>query len=162
MKRLFANYAAAYDATAAMDAGDLIKAETGARKAVSAPTETATFPRLVFYQLREKQGRHGLANQNIELALNNPEPSLAVYEKAIAYPATRGDWNGALARVEDARKRLGDPPQLLPWRIYLLARDGKKNEANVLTAECRLQYPDTLDEACQNALEGEKPGQPGA
>jgi hypothetical protein len=162
MNRLFANYEAAYEADQAIDAGDLINAEPLVRKAVSPPTDKATYPRLTFYRLRAEQGRDGLAIRNIELALNNPEPSYAAFSLAIAYPARRGDWAGALAKTEQARKRLGDTPQLLPWRIFLLARSGKEKEATALNAECKLKYQYSLDKACQKALEGEAPGQAGA
>lgn len=158
---VFDHYAAASEALTALRESRLDKAVALAGDAVSEPTRHATFPRLVFHDIRERQGRIQNARENLNLAMRGEEVALLTYFKAIEYPRRRGDWQGALGLVEEARARLGDPPQLLPLRIELYRRLGRNREADQLVLKCRLEYPGALARACERGQQGASTGQSG-
>lgn len=151
---VFDNYSVAYRAEEVRANGELSEAAVLAAKAVKPPTEHATYPRLVFHDIHEQQGQANLAKQDLALALSGEEPALIVYVKALKQPLDQQKWSDALELVDQAQVRLGDPPQLLPWRIFLYSQLGRKSEAVALAAQCRVQYPDTLETLCKRALQG--------
>jgi hypothetical protein len=146
---VFANYAAAIEADRLLADGELDAAEREARKGVRSPTEHAPFPRLVFYQVRKEQGRQDLAWRNLEIALEDRQPSVVIYQKAIQEAAAAGRIEAAMAVSDKAKAEADDPVTLWPWRIWLLAKTGQEREAVELQAECRLKFPGELEDACR-------------
>lgn len=150
IQALFANYDAAKAARSALAKGDTKRAESEARKAVGEITKHDAFTRLAFYTVRKSQGKNQLARRNLELARESPEPSLMLYKTLIDDAIERREWKEAVSLVETARRELADSPFLLPYRIELYPRVGRKDETPRLMIECNAEYPE-LAESCQTA-----------
>ncbi|MEM7222226.1 MAG: M48 family metalloprotease [Pseudomonadota bacterium] len=143
--QLIEKYNAARSAFMALGGGDLQKAESLARKAIEDATKHDAYPRMAFYSVRKAQGKGKLAKKNLELAMAGKEPSFAIYARAIEDAKAAEDWQLAVAHIEEARKRLADTPTLLPLRIEVYPKVGRKSEVAELLIECKADYPSLAD-----------------
>lgn len=147
------NYRSALEAWQALSAEETEKALGLARAATSAPTETDPYPRLVFSHVRLEQGNANKSFQNLELATRSAEPAFVIYRMMIARKLAAGQKNEAVQLLEEASRRLDNPPHLMPYRIAVLSDAGKKVEAAAQMSQCKLSYPE-LGPFCERALEG--------
>lgn len=154
IRAVFDNYELALRAEQALDKRDAKGALALAHKASRPPIEHAAYPRLIAYDAQLAMGKREAGRQALRPALASNEPALVVYIRMLDAPLDKRDWGEASRLVEQAREAIGDPPQLLPVRIYLLVKQDNKAEALALAAECRLEYPDVVGPLCDQALEG--------
>ena len=150
---VLANYEAARKAKSALGEGKLDEAESLIRRAVGAPTKAVGDPRVVWFELRAKQGNLHKANRNLEIASDGPEPAFVVYEMMIESQLADGRTDEAVRLVEKAAQRLGDPPNLYPYQIAIFLGAEKKAAALALYTKCVLGYPD-LATHCNRAFGG--------
>lgn len=154
IRAVFDNYDLARRAEDALDKRDPKTALDLARKASRPPTAHAAYPRVIGHDALVALRKGDSGRQELRPALASNEPALIVYYKLINAPLAKRDWEEASRLVEQAREAIGDPPQLLPLRIFLLVKQDNKIEAQALTAECRAEYPDVYGPLCAQALEG--------
>jgi Zn-dependent protease with chaperone function len=150
---VLANYLNASKAGIALDEGKLGEAESLSRLAVSGPTKADAFPRFIFSRIRAQQGDLSKSYRNLEIASDGPEPAFVVYSEMIKAQLIRGRKDEAVRLVEEAARRLGQPPNLYPYQIAVLVEAQKKARALALFAECKVTYPD-LAPQCNRALGG--------
>lgn len=150
---VLANYRAARKASAALASGRIDEAESLIRAAVGAPTTADAYPRLVFSELRARQGDLPKSYRNLEIAADGPEPSFAVYQLMIEEQLTGGRADEAVRLVDKAVRRLDEPPNLFPYQIGVLVGAKKNVEALALFTKCKLSYPDLAPD-CNRALGG--------
>lgn len=154
IRAVFDNYELALRAEQALDKRDAKGALALANKASRPPIEHAAYPRLIVYDAHLAMGRREAGRQALRPALASNEPAFIVYVKMLDAPLAKRDWAEAQRLVDQARETMGDPPQLLPVRIFLLVKQDNKVEALALNAQCRLEYPDVVGPLCDQALEG--------
>ena len=150
---VLANYLNARKASSALAEGKLDEAESLIRTAVGGPTKADAYPRLIFSQVRAQQGDLGKSYRNLEIASDGPEPAFLVYNAMIESKLADGRNDEAVSLVGKAAQRLGEPPNLYPYQIAILATAERKAEALALFSKCKLEYPD-LAPQCNRALGG--------
>ncbi len=154
IRAAFDNYEIARRAEEALEKRDAKGALALATKASRAPIEHATYPRIIVYDAQLALGKREAGAQALRPALASSEPALIVYMRMLDTPIAKRDWSEAQRLVDQARETIGDPPQLLPLRVYLLVKQDNKVEALALSSECRLQNPEGIGALCAQALEG--------
>lgn len=155
MRAIFDNYELALQAEQALlDKHDAPGALRLARQAARPPLQHAAYPWVVIYDAQAAQRKRDAGRQELRQALASGEPALVIYYRMLDKPLTERKWEEASRLVEDARENVGDAPQILPLRVYLLARQQRKAEAVLLNTQCVLEYPDIAGALCKQALEG--------
>ena len=157
-RELFGSYENAWDAIKIAEAGDsqLAEAEKLARLAVGGRFKNDSLARYAFYRTRWQQGNIGKAQKNLELALEGPRPSLAVYRELAEIHWTQGRRKAAMDVLEAAFEAFQKPPELyadLVYRHYLL---GDKKKANELAIKCKFRNRGA-GKVCGKAAKGESP-----
>lgn len=152
-------YADAETALERLNAGDVQGAVALARKAIDGITEHHAYPRLVFFDIRRKQGDLKNAGRNLEIALGAAEPALVIYEMWLDVEEERGRWKEVVAVLEQAERTVGDSPTLLPHKILAYSAVGRRQDAANLLTKCQYEYR-AIAEVCSNAAEGKRPKAP--
>lgn len=145
-------YTIAHESRKAILAGELQAAEDLIRKAVEKPRFWSDgYLRYVFYTLRTRQQRTKSAVQNLDIALEAEKPGLWFFLQRIRQEEAAGDFERAVDILDDARRRLGDPPALLAERIRLYPLVGRGDEVPGLLVECQLNWREYASQ-CDQAM----------
>ena len=80
------------------------------------------------------------AKANLHSALKAPQPGVLVWQARIRMAEDEGRLQEAAALLDDARRRLDDPPALLPDRIRIYPQVGRQNEVTPLLLECQVRW----------------------
>jgi beta-barrel assembly-enhancing protease len=123
-----------------LDAGRIAEAEKLASASVAGAMTSEGHPRFAFYLVRLAQGQRDKAKANLHSALKAPQPGVLVWQARIRMAEDEGRFEEAAALLDDARRRLDDPPALLPDRIRIYPRVGRRNEVTPLLLECQLRW----------------------
>lgn len=145
-------YRNAYLAFNKLREGETGSAEQFAGKSISKVTWSDGYPRLAFYQVRLAQNQPAKAQANIDFALEAPQPGVLLFTKRLQIAEDAGEWGEAARILDDARRRLDDPPALLPARIRIYPQVGRGHELTPTLLECRLAWSDQA-EACEKEME---------
>jgi hypothetical protein len=113
-------------------------------------------PRIVFSTLREKEGKQGLSIKNLELALKEPNTSMAVYKQLVNLHQASGNPKKALLVLAKANREFNNPTILYPLRVKIEVLAGNQEQALNLTKECKRRAR-KLYKACRKALESAVP-----
>ena len=131
-KTLFLAYKAAWDAQIALDKNDLKSAYPLIRKALSTDRRlnNQSYPRWVFYRIRDQQKKKKLATQNLKIALKASDPSETIYKAYIVEKMAQGNYKEAKKVLDRAWVDFKKPPVMLPFQIRInkLAKDDKAVE----------------------------------
>ncbi|MDD9983956.1 MAG: M48 family metalloprotease [Gammaproteobacteria bacterium] len=133
MQGLFANYAAARNAEAAIAAGNHAEAAVLLEQALSDPTEFNAYPRIVAALHQEEKGDRSRTMEHVRAALQGPGPSFAVYER---YLRLLGDEEERLVVLEEAEQAFGRFVRLMRMRATTLDNLGRKEEASQARSLC--------------------------
>ncbi len=152
-------YSDAEEAQVKLAAGDIKGAAAYARKAVSGIAEKHAFTRLVFFDVRRRQGDLKNAGRNLEIALEADEPALMIYEMWLDVEEEAGRWDRVLEILSEAERRIGDSPTLLPHRILAFQALGRRNDAANLVTKCQYEHRE-ISANCTEAAEGTRPKAP--
>ena len=155
-RELFASYGSARDAMKRAKEGKLQEAEVLARKAVAGNFKNDSLTRFAFFRTRQRQGKLGKAQRNLELALEGPRPTLAVYRELAEIHWAQGRRKEAMEVLEAAFEAFQEPPELyadLVYRHYLL---GDKKKANEMAIKCKFRNRQA-GKVCGKAAKGESP-----
>src|SRR5262245_31800306 len=98
------------------------------------------FPRFALYMVRLSQGKKDKATASLDSALKAPKPGVTIFQARIRIAETAGNLQQAAALLDDARRRLDDPPALLPDRIRIYPKIGRQDEVTPLLIECQVQW----------------------
>ena len=123
-----------------LDAGRLDEAEKLASASVAGAMTSEGHARFAFYMVRLAQGQKDKAKANLDSALKAPQPGVLVWQARIRMAEDEGRLQEAAAFLDDARRRLDDPPALLPDRIRIYPQVGRKNEVTPLLLECQVRW----------------------
>ena len=149
-KQTLQNYTQTTTALQRMVKGGAGNALDPARKGVAAPTERDSYPRLVLSQVLFARGDRKGGLESLQAAIQGPNPALRAYLVLSETHARGGNHKQAWATADAAEKRFQQSEMLLVHRISLHARAGRRNEAQGLAVQCKLQYP-ALEQACADA-----------
>ena len=133
MQGLFANYAAARNAEAAMAAGEHAEAAALIEQALSEPTMFNAYPRIVAALYHEERRERSQAISHIRAALQGPGPSFRVYER---YLRTLDDEKERLVVLEEAEQEFGRFVRLMRLRATTLDNLGRDEEARQARGVC--------------------------
>jgi hypothetical protein len=133
-------FVAAYQAFQNLDGGKLGDAERLASVSVAGAMTSEGFPRFALYMVRLGQGKKDKAKASLDSALKAPKPGVTIFQARIRMAETESKLQEAAAFLDDARRRLDDPPALLPDRIRIYPKVGRQNEVTPLLIECQLQW----------------------
>lgn len=126
------------------------------RQAVRGENRYDSQPRIVFSELRKTQNKQELAIENLELALKERKPSMAVYKKLVNLYQTTGKPQKAKNILLTANQEFDNPPLLYPLRIKMEVLIGNQQGALNLTKECKREAR-KIYKACKSALVAVKP-----
>ena len=154
IRAVFDSYELAARAEQVLEKRDAKRALDLARQASRPTAHTVPYPWVVNYDAQVALRRRDAARQELRRGVASGEPSLILYYRMLEAPIARKDWSEAWSLVEQAQESVGDAPQLLPLRVYLLVHQDKKTEAVLLSGQCRLEYPEIAGPLCIQALEG--------
>ena len=133
MQGLFANYAAARNAEAAIAAGEHAEAAALVEQALSEPTMFNAYPRIVAALYHEERRERSQAISHIRAALQGPGPSFRVYER---YLRTLDDEKERLVVLEEAEQEFGRFVRLMRLRATTLENLGREEEARQARGVC--------------------------
>ena len=133
IRRLFANYAAARNAEAAIAIGDHAEASALLQQALSEPTMFNAYPRIVAALHHEERGERSQATEHIRAALQGPGPSFPLYER---YLRLLDDEEERLVVLDEAEQVLGRFVRLMRLRATTLENLGRKEEARQARSVC--------------------------
>jgi predicted Zn-dependent protease len=149
-KQVLANYAQSTAALKRLTQGSNAQALDPAQKGVGAPTERDSYTRLILSQVQFARGDRKGGIASLQTATQGPNPALRTYLVLSETYAKSGDFKSAWQVAEAAQKRYQHSEMLLVHRISLQARSGRRNEAQAMAVQCKLEYP-ALDQACAEA-----------
>jgi predicted Zn-dependent protease len=155
-QELFGSYGSARRAMALIDEGELKEAEQLARKAVAGNFNNDSLTRYAFFQTRLRQGKFDKARRNLELALEGPRPTLAVYRELADIHWAQGKRKQAIGVLEAAFETFQKPPELYADLIYRHYQMGDKKKANEMAVKCKFRNRGA-GEVCGRAAKGESP-----
>ncbi len=153
---LFDSYAFARGARKRVGEGKLKEAEQLARKAVVGAFKNDSLTRYAFYETRRQQGQIDKARRNLELALEGPRPTLAVYRELADIHWTQGRRKEAMTVLEAAFEVFQKPPELYADLIYRHYQLGDKKKADRMAVKCKFRNR-RAGEVCGKAAKGESP-----
>jgi predicted Zn-dependent protease len=155
-QELFGSYRQARDAITNVDEGKLAEAEKLARGAVGGRFKNDSLGRYAFFRTRLQQGKIGKAQKNLELALEGPRPSLAVYRELAEIHWAQGRRKEAMDVLEAAFEAFQKPPELYADLIYRHYQLGDKKKANAMAIKCKFRNRGA-GKVCGKAAKGESP-----
>ncbi len=155
-QELFASYGSARRAMKRAKEGKLKEAEVLAREAVAGNFKNAALPRDAFFETRRRQGKFGKAQRNLELALEGPRPSLAVYRELADIHWAQGRRKQAMDVLEAAFEAFQKPPELYADLIYRHYQLGDTRKANAMAMKCKFRNR-AAGKVCGKAAKGESP-----
>ncbi len=155
-RALFASYGSARGAMARAGEGKLKEAEVLARKAVAGNFKNDSLTRYAFFQTRLRQGKLDKARRNLELALEGPRPTLAVYRELADIHWAQGRRKQAMGVLEAAFEAFQKPPELYADLIYRHYQLGNTKKANRMAIECKFRNR-AAGNVCGKAAKGERP-----
>jgi predicted Zn-dependent protease len=155
-RELFASYGSARGAIKRVDAGKLNEAEVLARKAVAGNFKNDSLTRYAFFRTRLEQGKLDKARRNLELALEGPRPSLAVYRELADIHWAQGRRKQAMGVLEAAFEAFQKPPELYADLIYRHYQLGDTRKANAMAMKCKFRNR-AAGKVCGKAAKGESP-----
>ncbi len=153
---LFGSYQQARDAMNKVDEGKLAEAEKLARGAVGGRFKNDSLARYAFFRTRLQQGNIGKAQKNLELALEGPRPSLAIYRELAEIHWAQGRRKEAMKVLEAAFEAFQKPPELYADLVYRHYLFGDKKKANELAIKCKFRNRGA-GKVCGKAAKGESP-----
>ncbi len=155
-RELFGSYRRARGAMKYVDEGKLAEAEKLARGAVGGRFKNDSLARYAFFQTRLRQGNIGKAQKNLELALEGPRPSLAVYRELAEIHWAQGRRKEAMGVLEAAFEAFQKPPELYADLIYRHYQLGDRKKANEMAIKCKFRNRQA-GKVCGKAAKGESP-----
>jgi len=155
-RELFASYGFARDARKRIDEGKLKEAEQLARKAVGGNFKNDSLTRYAFFETRREQGKLDQARRNLELALEGPRPTLAVYRELAGIHWVQGRRKQAMGVLEAAFESFQKPPELYADLIYRHYQSGDRKKANAIAVKCKFRNR-AAGKVCAKAAKGENP-----
>jgi predicted Zn-dependent protease len=155
-RELFASYGFARDARKRIDEGKLKEAEQLARKAVGGNFKNDSLTRYAFFETRLGQGKLDKARRNLELALEGPRPTLAVYRELAEIHWVQGRRKQAMGVLEAAFESFQKPPELYADLIYRHYQLGDRKKANAMAVKCKFRNR-AAGKVCAKAAKGENP-----
>ncbi len=155
-RELFASYESARGAIKRAKAGKLKEAEVLARQAVAGNFKNDSLTRYAFFRTRQQQGKLGKAQRNLELALEGPRPSLAVYRELAEIHWAQGRRRQAMGVLEAAFETFQKPPVLYADLIYRHYQLGDTKKANAMAIKCKFRNR-AAGKVCGKAAKGESP-----
>src|SRR5262249_38951953 len=97
------------------------------------------------YTVRLAEGQKDKAKASLDSALKGPQPGVLIWRARIRIAENEGNLKEAAAILDDARRRLDDPPSLLPDRSRIYPKVGRQNEATALLVECQVRWRDMAE-----------------
>ncbi len=155
-RELFASYESARGAIKRAKAGKLKEAEVLARKGVSGNFKNDSLTRYAFFQTRQRQGKLDRARRNLELALEGPRPTLAIYRELADIHWAQGRRRQAMGVLQAAFVTFKKPPVLYADLIYRHYQLGNMKKANRMAIECKFRNR-AAGKVCRKAAKGESP-----
>ncbi len=155
-QELFGSYGSARSAMARIDEGKLNEAEQLSRKAVAGNFKNDSLTRYAFFQTRLRQGKLDKARRNLELALEGPRPTLAIYRELAEIHWAQGRRQEAMGVLEVAFEAFQKPPELYADLIYRHYQLGDKKKANEMAIKCKFRNRGA-GKVCGKAAKGESP-----
>ena len=146
-------YTASFNAFGELRKGEIKKAEGLADDGITREdTWSDGYPRFAFYQVRLAQNANSRAIANIDYALDASQPGVLLFRERMGFEEDAGRWNEAARLLDEARRKLDDPPALLADRIRIYPQVGRAHELPAVLLECRLKWREQA-EACEEAME---------
>lgn len=136
--------------------GNIKAAEAAAIRGVSGPYKNHAWTRHAFAQVRLKQGQTDKARQNLELAMNDPNTPLAIYNELEKLYRKTGDSDAAERILAIAWEEFQRPTTLYARLIHNYYRRGEKLRAQELAIECTFRNR-SVGQVCRAAAEGRDP-----
>lgn len=149
---LHRKYEAASRAFQSLDQVEFAEALSLAKEAVRGQTVYHGYPRYAFYSVRLAEGNKSKAVANLEYALKDPRPGVLIWKERIRLAEELQGVPAAVELLDEARRRLDDPPYFIPERIRLYPRVGRKDEVSDLLIECQYNWRQLADK-CEAAAE---------
>ncbi len=112
--------------------------------------------RYAFFETRRGQGKFDKARRNLELALEGPRPTLAVYRELADIHWVQGRRKQAMGVLEAAFESFQKPPELYADLIYRHYQLGDRKKANAMAIECKFRNR-AAGKVCAKAAKGENP-----
>jgi predicted Zn-dependent protease len=128
-----------------LDAGRLPEAEKLASASVAGALSNEGLGRYALYMVSLAEGQKDKAKANLDSALKAPQPGVLVWQARIRMAEEEGKLQEAVALLDNARRRLDDPPALLPDRIRIYPKVGRQNEVTPLLLECQMRWRKMAD-----------------
>ncbi|MHA1154044.1 MAG: M48 family metalloprotease [Alphaproteobacteria bacterium] len=155
-QELFNSYGFARGARKRVAEGKLKEAEQLSRKAVGGNFKNDSLTRYAFFETRLRQGQFDKARRNLELALEGPRPTLAVYRELAGIHWVQGRRKQAMAVLETAFETFQKPPELYADLIYRHYQLGDKKKADEMAVKCKFRNRGA-GKVCGKAAKGENP-----
>lgn len=144
--RAHAQFESAAQSLQSLGSGNPGEAAKLAAFAVDGAMSAEGFPRFAFYNVRRAAGEADKAKANLDLALKAAKPGVLFWKERMLIAESEGKLAEAAALLDEARRRLDDPPALIPDRIRIYPKVGRAQEATPLLVECELQWREMVDE----------------
>jgi predicted Zn-dependent protease len=128
-----------------LDAGRLPEAEKLASASVAGALSNEGLGRYALYMVSLAEGQKDKAKASLDSALKAPQPGVLVWQARIRMAEEDGKLQEAVALLDNARRRLDDPPALLPDRIRIYPKVGRQNEVTPLLLECQVRWRKMAD-----------------
>ncbi|WP_432464137.1 MULTISPECIES: M48 family metalloprotease [unclassified Agarivorans] len=145
------NYWHASNAIQAMQQGDLVSAEKSARKAVSKPTSSDGYPRIVFSQIRLQQGQLNKAVKNLDLIKDWKNLSLESSLYAVKTYQLAERYRQAEKILRQTQAQLTEQSILYPQWVSLYYQENDIEALNQWLDKCRAVGRKDLSLRCNTA-----------
>lgn len=146
LARANAQLEAAAESLELLGSGNPGEAAKLASFAVDGAMTAEGFPRFAFFSVRRAAGEADKAKANLDLALKAAKPGVLFWKERMLVAESEGKLTEAASLLDEARRRLDDPPALIPDRIRIYPKVGREREATPLLVECELKWREMADE----------------
>ncbi|MGD1878057.1 MAG: M48 family metalloprotease [Kiloniellaceae bacterium] len=146
-RTVLASYDAAFDVISALESEDvsppdLTRLASKARQAVTGPTESDSYTRLAFFELRLKQRKFDLAERNLDVALEkDPQPSFQIIQGKAKILEEQGDPKAAFDLLDQQSDQYDWPLSTYLTMLRLAPQVGQQNRRFDLVTSCAFKYP---------------------
>lgn len=146
-KSLLNNYDTAFNLVSEIESEDLsakelASLETQARAAVSGTTEADSYTRFAFYLLRRQQNKLGLAERNLDIALEKDEvSSFQILQAKADILEMKGQNAAAFDLLDQNAEEFSWPLSAYLSMIRLAPKAGKEDRRLGLVTNCMFKYP---------------------
>lgn len=152
-RSLFAAYEQTWQAQTELEKNGAESAYPLIRKAfkIDRRLNSQSYPRWVFYNVRNEQKKNKLASKNLEIALNAPNPSGKIYRIYIAEQMGKKNYSVAKKYLNRAWKEFDNPPAFYPLQIKLSKLTRQNKTATKYLNQClKLAIDNKIKAECQN------------